>query len=255
MTALPNDLLDQAAECFAQALVDVTVLNQVGWSENYGDVRLIVTGAPAPALNGLLCAQPDPDPEQVQAAAARVARVGLPWSMQFRFRPSAEILALAAWHGLAAYVRPVFMTGEMSRLMRAAGEPSPAVIERVGASRWREYTAVLTAGFELPEGSFGSLMAGDVLGRESPRGFLARTPEGLAGTGFGSLNGDVLSLFNIAVLPSARRQGLGRALSQAVLADGAARGARTACLQSSPMARPLYESLGFSVTERWHRLH
>jgi ribosomal protein S18 acetylase RimI-like enzyme len=52
-------------------------------------------------------------------------------------------------------------------------------------------------------------------------------------------------IYNVSTLPVARRRGLGTALTVAHLHDAAARGARTASLQSSPMAERVYAAAGF----------
>jgi ribosomal protein S18 acetylase RimI-like enzyme len=56
----------------------------------------------------------------------------------------------------------------------------------------------------------------------------------------------------VATRPEAQRQGLGRAVLAALLADARARGNRTASLQSSPAGRRLYESLGFASVGEVH---
>ena len=61
----------------------------------------------------------------------------------------------------------------------------------------------------------------------------------------------VVGVFNIAVVPSARGRGLGRALTETVLRDGIAAGADAAYLHTSAMGRPLYESMGFTLVETW----
>ena len=76
------------------------------------------------------------------------------------------------------------------------------------------------------------------------------TPDALAGYGGllaprGSGEADIQTL---AVAPSARRQGLGRTLVSALLAEAAARGAGEVFLEvraDNPNARALYDSLGF----------
>ncbi|MEJ2290565.1 MAG: GNAT family N-acetyltransferase [Deinococcales bacterium] len=52
-------------------------------------------------------------------------------------------------------------------------------------------------------------------------------------------------IYNVATLPSARRQGFGRALTYAPLADARAAGHRLAVLQASEMGAPLYRAMGF----------
>jgi ribosomal protein S18 acetylase RimI-like enzyme len=56
----------------------------------------------------------------------------------------------------------------------------------------------------------------------------------------------------VATRPDAQRQGLGRRVMRALLAEARARGNRTASLQSSPAGRRLYESLGFVAVGEAH---
>jgi ribosomal protein S18 acetylase RimI-like enzyme len=58
-------------------------------------------------------------------------------------------------------------------------------------------------------------------------------------------------IYAVGTLPGWRRRGLARTLVEHVLADAAARGARTATLQSTRMGQPLYESLGFEPVGRY----
>jgi hypothetical protein len=48
-----------------------------------------------------------------------------------------------------------------------------------------------------------------------------------------------------------RSRGLGRIITERVIADGSEAGATLAYLHSSPMAEQLYRSMGFRVTETW----
>jgi ribosomal protein S18 acetylase RimI-like enzyme len=52
-------------------------------------------------------------------------------------------------------------------------------------------------------------------------------------------------VYNISTLETARRRGLGTALTTRLLHDAIARGCSTATLQSSPMAERIYTGLGF----------
>ena len=61
---------------------------------------------------------------------------------------------------------------------------------------------------------------------------------------------DELHINNLAVLPEERRAGIGSALLQFVLNEGAALGARRATLEvrrSNQLARLMYERFGFTV--------
>jgi ribosomal protein S18 acetylase RimI-like enzyme len=57
--------------------------------------------------------------------------------------------------------------------------------------------------------------------------------------------GSTVGLYSIATLPAARGMGFGRAVTLEVLRDAWTRGVRQAVLESTPMGRPMYESLGF----------
>ncbi|MBN8529156.1 MAG: GNAT family N-acetyltransferase [Caulobacterales bacterium] len=64
-------------------------------------------------------------------------------------------------------------------------------------------------------------------------------------TGALVMSGDLAGAYAISTLPDFRRRGIGRAITQYALQLGVAGGARTGVLQSTPMGRPIYESLGF----------
>lgn len=70
-------------------------------------------------------------------------------------------------------------------------------------------------------------------------------------------DGDLVGLFDIAVDPGARRSGHGMAISEAMVAWGAAQGAARAYLQVLATNEPavaLYRSLGFTDSHRyWYR--
>lgn len=57
--------------------------------------------------------------------------------------------------------------------------------------------------------------------------------------------GEVVGVYGMATRAASRGLGLGRALCMTALADAHTRGCRLAVLQSSPMAIPLYRSVGF----------
>jgi GNAT superfamily N-acetyltransferase len=52
-------------------------------------------------------------------------------------------------------------------------------------------------------------------------------------------------IYNVGTLPHARRRGLGTALTALLVHDAAARGCRTASLQSTPMGERVYAAIGF----------
>lgn len=63
---------------------------------------------------------------------------------------------------------------------------------------------------------------------------------------------DVAGVYTIGVVDEFRRQGIGEAMTWAVLHAGYERGCRVGVLQSSDMAYTLYEKMGFETVVTYH---
>jgi GNAT superfamily N-acetyltransferase len=103
---------------------------------------------------------------------------------------------------------------------------------------WAGYVRYL-ARFGVPEG----LLAG--VDPSAFRLLLARHDGEVAATALGfDCDGD-RGIFNVSTVESARRRGLGTALTARLVHEAAARGSRTASLQSTEMAERVYAAVGF----------
>jgi ribosomal protein S18 acetylase RimI-like enzyme len=60
----------------------------------------------------------------------------------------------------------------------------------------------------------------------------------------------VAGIYNVSTVPEARGRGIGRAVTAAALAEGVARGRRTAALGASDLGYPVYRRLGFHDVSR-----
>ena len=79
---------------------------------------------------------------------------------------------------------------------------------------------------------------------------LVRGGHAVAGAWSCVYDGDC-GIYAVGTAPEWRRRGFARTLVEHALADAHQRGARTASLQSTPMAVTLYESLGFEAVGRY----
>lgn len=108
-----------------------------------------------------------------------------------------------------------------------------------------DHADVLAAAFGMPR-EWAAAFATEALRRMPGVTFYVGYQDGVAvTTGLGSRTGRTIGVYNIATVESARRRGLGAAMTMRVVDDGAAAGCDVAILQASEMGEPLYERLGF----------
>jgi GNAT superfamily N-acetyltransferase len=66
-------------------------------------------------------------------------------------------------------------------------------------------------------------------------------------TSLALVSGPLVGIYNVNVVPSARRRGFGAAMTWAAIDHGRGQGCRAAFLESTPMSHKLYERMGFRV--------
>lgn len=214
-------------------------------------ILAMLSRAQAPALNGILSPVTDPDPAEIAELAPQVAAKGFPWSIQLRTPPSAAISAMSTAYGLTGRDELPLMI--LDNLAERAGGASGVSdkIRVVDGSEGGTYLDALAAGFDAPTEVFGPSMNSGIMDAGGARAYLVERDGVPIGTGFGVLTGDAIAIFNISTVPGCRRQGVGRAVTEAILRDGARDGATLAALQSSDAGYSLYESMGFVPVETW----
>lgn len=114
-----------------------------------------------------------------------------------------------------------------------------------------EHVRTLTAGFGTHPSVAPAVMCVELASREGWAvyvGYQGREPVSI---GLGLRTGRTIGVYNIATLERARGHGYGQAITARVVADGVASGCDVAILQASQMGRPIYERMGFRVTDRY----
>lgn len=163
----------------------------------------------------------------------------------------------SAWHDDAVSDPPAFT------VRRAAARDIPALVElRIAfdqelagplpAERADEHRASIEAYLRshVPDGRYrvwvadaaGNLvgMAGLVVIDRPPHQRSRRAPEGM--------------VFNVMTAPAWRQRGVGRAVMEALIADGRALGCRRLVLRTSDDGSHLYAALGFADPGTWRQL-
>ncbi|GIG57744.1 hypothetical protein Lfu02_21160 [Longispora fulva] len=229
-------------------------------TETYGPLTLFITvdgGWPyyaRPAL-GLAAEITAADVTKVRD---RQRELGLPESFEWVDEISPSMRAAAEEAGLRVSAHPLMVLEQLSadpvddRVRRiAANDPDLALIRGVqhvgfGAPG----TMVGAAGTAERDTAAGEEPALEPL-RARIRAhttmvYAAFDPEGPLAAGMHQPVGDVTEIVGVATLPSARRRGLGAAVTRALAADALASGVRTVFLSAGdPDVARMYEQVGF----------
>lgn len=242
---------ENAASALVRALVAFAQTEEGGFVQAIADRALLFYsgGSSHPMMNGIAVESREIPTAAVAAAAVRLDATGRPWTLQHlgavrspasnipvRFHTIPE---MAPAMSLDLHVRA---TAPSSRLVvthvrspsdvaafataaaNAAGHPSPVSDpERYLGARW------------LHVGGVSGHVA-FVDGEPAGTGRMIVDERGWAG------------IFAVSTVPRFRRRGIARAMMEHLLWSARAAGAHSAVLQTSEMARSLYEDLGFRYT-------
>lgn len=213
----------------------------------------LMSGLPIATLNGVFTDTVRPDVTEIDHAAAGVAAVPLPWSIQFRGEPEPAAERVAARYGLTTRSVHPLMALPLAKGQQAppARASAAARVVAAGPEDQAEYAAALAAGFEAPPELMAPYCSPEAFAMPGTVSYLAREDGQVVAVGFGIFGPGIVGAFNIATLPAARGRGYGRAVTSRIIADGIARGADLAYLQSSEEGYQLYQSMGFRSVETW----
>ncbi len=219
------------------------------------DTIWFVTDIPFAPFNEVLLAQLSADSvhARIEEALApfRARRVPALWSVGPSTRPADLGRCLEA-HGLNSVGGMPGMAVELAALGDDAPMPPGLAIERVGDAptleRWRQAFA---QGFGIPDfasRAFFGLCVGVGFGDRVPFrhyvGLLGGEPVASSTVFFGA---GVAAIYHVGTIASARRQGIGAAMTLAPLRDARAIGYRVGTLYASQMGLNIYRKLGFEA--------
>ena len=211
----------------------------------------VVTGVPAPPFNGVLRATLPPDRADaaIDAAVAELDRRAVPWS--WVVGPASSPPDLAERLMARGFEQFEELTGMEARLDGdAPGIPGDLRFERVRDEPSLEaFTTLTSLAFGMPpavaEPFLGVL---DALSQDTLlRQYVALRDGEPVACGSLAVEDGVAGIYNVGVPPERQRQGLGRAMTAALMAEGRAAGAETAVLWSTAAGERVYRALGFEA--------
>jgi GNAT superfamily N-acetyltransferase len=209
-------------------------------------VALIATGLPIALFNQVLIEGEDWSPEAIIEAVGSLRRRGGPFALNLRVGPDDAAIPVAADLGLRPLSSRPWMPGmalhPLPALTPAASHDIRLVTDLAGLD---DHIRAAAIGFEMPEPMLRSIMAGSLDAGDDVTVYVAYVEGQPVGAGLGMRTGRTIGIYNIATVPSARRRGLGAAMTMRIVDDGLAAGCDVAVLQASDMGRPIYERLGF----------
>jgi ribosomal protein S18 acetylase RimI-like enzyme len=223
-----------------------------GDSGRDGSVAWFASGLPVASFNQVLTVGTTIDPASLDRAVATLRSRTDPFEVRIRagiddaLIPQLERLGLRedpdeGIPGMAAH--PI---DDIADDRHAGADPPGLEIRKVDDDRGHEdHQTVVAEGFGMPIALVRALLP--LAGRTIPgiALFVGYADGRAAATALGFTAGSTVGVYNVATLADARRLGYGGAMTRRVIADGRARGATVAILQSSAMGRRLYESIGF----------
>ena len=174
--------------------------------------------------------------------------VGLPYGIDLDPQLFPEVRDAAAAAGLRVVVARPGMIAD-PETVRAPIAPDGLTIEPA-EGRLDDVASVATEGFGGELAINRDFVAEPVWRDPDARVYLARLDGTAVATAETSLREGVIGVFGVATIPSARRRGVGAAITAHVVRDRADE-ADLAFLQSSEMGRGVYASLGFREISTW----
>jgi GNAT superfamily N-acetyltransferase len=214
----------------------------------HGGVTAFGSGLSIALFNQIVVLADDATEADMDAAIRALQARGAPFyvvlrrGIDDRFGPIATALGVTfeegSVPGMALY--PISPGGP------GTGKTAGHEIRRISdAAGLEDHLRTLAGGFEIAVPILGPWIGEELWRRDGCAVYVGYTDGKPVTTGFGVRTGRTIGVYNIATIESARRRGYGAAMTERVVADGAAAGCDVGILQASEMGQPIYERLGF----------
>lgn len=214
----------------------------------FGPVDVVAVGVDVAFFNPVLALDPAARADDIVAGIAWVEARGLPVSVQVRDDLDPGVRARLEATGMVAdpSATPVMVLDPIATAPRPR-QTADVLVRTGGVELIDDWHAALEAG-DVQRRILGHAMIADPAVRVAV-GYVDDQPVSAAAA---IRSGETLGVYAVGTIERARRRGLGRAVTWAVIDAGViAWGSTIAILQSSEMGIPLYRSMGFEEVSRY----
>lgn len=244
---MSRDLAEAANENLRRGIVRLADHVGGGETRQFGPLTAASSGLPVPIFNRLFVFDPPPR-EAFATAVSWLDDRGAPYWVTVA-EPAVGAVDPPADGLAAAATQPGMAMASLDDLSTAT---SVVEIDEVTDRRDLEaFSDVSSSVFGMPR-TVAERVDETALSLDGVRSFLGRVDGEPAGCGTLIRTGDVAGVYTIGVREAFRRRGIGEAMSWAVLRAGREAGCTVGVLQSSEMAYPLYEEMGFEPVVTYH---
>jgi ribosomal protein S18 acetylase RimI-like enzyme len=211
---------------------------------------LAFTGSQIPLLNTVMSVSSTPFAAEIALLADK--SVGyptkVPWTIRLRGEPDEEIVRIAETQGLKSQSLQPFM---LRPLTVAPEQNGPTVVRRIPGGEYETFADTLAAAFGAPAFIISSLYTPSVLDAPEISAYVAEVDGIAVAAGLGVVTDGHVGLINIGTRPGYRRRGYGHQVTETILRDGYAAGARAAYLHANDEVEELFKGMGFQTDEQW----
>ena len=243
-----RELVALADENFVASFAKLAEHSVGGECRRLGGAFAYVSGLPIALFNGCVVVRPCA-PDELDTALRWVRARAVPHRVFVAAGFEAGLAEVAHAHGLERDPAPY--PGMALHPVPEAPTPSPDVtVVSVDDAGIEEFLSVGT-GSGLPRDLAERMFSPAFLGDPDVRGFIGRLRGRPVGYALAIRSERANGVYNVGTLPDARRRGVGTALTWAAAAACREAGLDTVVLQSSEMARTMYEAMGFRTVVRY----
>jgi GNAT superfamily N-acetyltransferase len=189
------------------------------------------------------------------AAEAWFDRRGAPFVLSLRDPDDDALLAAARERGYRELrSQPAMLLSPLPLdCGRGPGLEVQTVTDSAGVSAYASVEAEEPARHAAHRAADEALAAA-VLSTPGIRLFVGLVDDAPVARSMAVVSAEMVGVTNVYVAPSARRRGLGTAMTTAAISAGVELGATAACLEASRMGEPVYQRMGFREVFRYVRM-